>query len=385
MVQRRDIPILRRVRWAVAQATQRPNILRLLRLQQKQPRYDSFFPVRDVWAAAVRLSEKPGLVNLRDAAIVLMRMVTLGRSGDLSAMLPMVFYEESRVFVRWVAKGSCCRSFVISGLPFRILGEYLVEERAQNPGPHEAMFVGLGKPTVSPEGNELQTTPLSSERLAKVSLRVMEQAGIDTKSYKSHALRGACATEALALGVNEHAVRLRGGWRGGASFDTHYGRSHQLINWSGVWAEGCVGLSATGEHVQGFNVAPAPSLSLEAPSAEDDEGSREERERGEERGLGSLGDAGADAMLDAQTLQNLIDVGAACPASGVTCPTCVGNVKWEAAWVCVGCVPGAWVHLCCLSVHVCRSAIKKFGKRNPVDSLEAAGLLTPKRRRLVKS
>jgi len=74
--------------------------------------------------------------------------------------------------------------------------------------------------------------PFGPEDIAKVALKVMSVAGVDTAGWKAHALRGAAATQFVAKGVPGVVVQARGSWASSASMATHYSQLHQLIPWA---------------------------------------------------------------------------------------------------------------------------------------------------------
>jgi integrase len=227
---RRDLPVGRRLRWALAQTQARPDVLKALKKESKEPRYDDFYSVDALWQHAVKMARSGGVLALRNASIVLLRCTTLARSGDVANMLPTLFFDGTRILVRCIAKGAVHRAFVISGVVYETVGRYLLESRGSNPLPSAAMFLRLGNTVINRYGHE-QNPEIGSERVAKICLEAMHASGIDTDYFKAHSLRGACATAAVLSGVSPHTVRLRGGWRGDASFDLHYGRAHQGVDW----------------------------------------------------------------------------------------------------------------------------------------------------------
>jgi hypothetical protein len=92
------------------------------------------------------------------------------------------------------------------------------------PGARGAPAAGL--PPRSPR------RPLGRERIAKLTMELMDASGINVCAFKAHALRGATATHLLSAGADPTCVRHRGGWMvSGDAFGVHYGRSHQAIVW----------------------------------------------------------------------------------------------------------------------------------------------------------
>jgi len=66
--------------------------------------------------------------------------------------------------------------------------------------------------------------PLVPDYNAKVALKAMAEAGIDTAEWKAHSLRGAADTHFMTKGVPGAIVQARGGWISAATMLTHYAR-----------------------------------------------------------------------------------------------------------------------------------------------------------------
>ena len=70
--------------------------------------------------------------------------------------------------------------------------------------------------------------PIGSPRIAKHSLAVMTEAGIDTTKFKAHSVRGASAQEDLGQGATPDVVMQRGRWRSYTVFSRFYSRYAQF-------------------------------------------------------------------------------------------------------------------------------------------------------------
>jgi len=64
--------------------------------------------------------------------------------------------------------------------------------------------------------------PLGPEYIAKVSLKAMAEAGIDTAEWKAHSLRGAAATHFMEMVVPGAVLQAKGGWASAAGMATNY-------------------------------------------------------------------------------------------------------------------------------------------------------------------
>ena len=105
---------------------------------------------------------------------------------------------------------------------------------------------------------------MGAQRIAKRTLEVMGRAGIDTKIFKAHSLRGATATAMIEKRVPKDHVQARGGWRSSATLDEYYARLHQGVPWEVV---------LLGENGKGGMSNSAPPVST-TPQTGDDEGNR---------------------------------------------------------------------------------------------------------------
>ena len=67
----------------------------------------------------------------------------------------------------------------------------------------------------------------SADTIAKDTLMVMADAGIDTDTFHAHSLRGSTATKHLDDGAEERDVMAKGGWVSNSVFRTFYLRTRQ--------------------------------------------------------------------------------------------------------------------------------------------------------------
>jgi site-specific recombinase XerD len=70
-------------------------------------------------------------------------------------------------------------------------------------------------------------TPVSSQRLAKWIVNVLQRAGIDTSIFKAHSVRSASATQLINQGVTVDQVMRQAHWRSRSVFTKFYDRSQR--------------------------------------------------------------------------------------------------------------------------------------------------------------
>jgi integrase len=197
--------------------------------QHKRARYDLFFdlqPFLDHLDKVQPTTEE----QLRDYALVLLRVSTLARSFDLSNLLPHLYVPQNQLInnnhlpnfclIKSLTKGDIYRTWSITGRALGAITQYVALVEGT---PCAYMFRHIGK----------HWLPLSSERISKITLNMMEKGGLNTDTFKAHALRGACATHLLSRGADPTLVRQRGGWSTNASFEANYCRLHQHLDWEG--------------------------------------------------------------------------------------------------------------------------------------------------------
>jgi integrase len=243
LLRARDTPLSVRLRLAAAKL---PAAVPGLKKQRAQPKYDCFYEVAPLWDAAVRLTASDSLNAVRTGTIVMLKLTTFMRSADVANCLPSLFCHMGDIFIRTVAKGDIGRSFTVKGAVLEGLVRWcLLTKTAAT----LTLFTHLPDARLS----------LGSERIAKISLALMGECGVQTSLFKAHSLRGAAATAALLRGTDATFVRERGGWADGPTFQRHYGRAHQHMD----WAPSCAALRGTdvGTHVVFSNlVSPEPPL-----------------------------------------------------------------------------------------------------------------------------
>ena len=158
---------------------------------------------------------------LRDKLLVAIRCTTLARSVDVARMLPHVFVDGTRRYVRYLDKQGRNRLVTVSGRTLALLLSYLL------------LLCDLPQLFLFRHSTDPGKC-LGSEWLAKLVLIVMDGLGIDIHQYKSHSIRGASATLMLREGASPDLTRQRGGWATPQSFEKHYNRLHQTIDWESI-------------------------------------------------------------------------------------------------------------------------------------------------------
>jgi hypothetical protein len=165
---------------------------------------------------------------LRNKCIILLRLCLLARSSDLArALAPPVPGDDTLVHISFESTKETRAAVITQPLPVRTavdpdicpvraLRDWL--SRSETWRTHTSsrfLFLRLDPPH----------EPLTSQRIAKVTLDIMASAGIDTKKFKAASTRSAAATKALDSGVDVDSVMKLGRWSSRTVFDTFYNRS----------------------------------------------------------------------------------------------------------------------------------------------------------------
>ena len=93
----------------------------------------------------------------------------------------------------------------------------------------DCVFITNNRQITTARG-KFHRTISSADTIANDTLRIMSEAGIDTETFQSHALRGAVASKHLEKDADELDVMARGGWSSNSVFRTFYARTrHKRI------------------------------------------------------------------------------------------------------------------------------------------------------------
>jgi len=180
--------------------------------QVKAPRsrakYDDFYDASPVLDKAVSGEPHSMPVELlQNKCIVIFRNILISRSADLATLQPYLFTSQNRFYVRFLDKVGKWRNHFVTGRLLRLLSEYLKRVCS-----HPCFFAFRQAKNAR--------APLGPEYIAKVALKAMADAGIDTAEWKAHSLRGAAATLFMAEGVPGAVVQARGGWTSATTLAT---------------------------------------------------------------------------------------------------------------------------------------------------------------------
>ena len=99
------------------------------------------------------------------------------------------------------------------------------EAEAREANSNSCLFVSNDLQTDS-EG-KIHRRITSADTIAKDTLMVMADAGINTDTFQAHSLRGSTATKHLDDGAEERDVMAKGGWVSNSVFRTFYLRTRQ--------------------------------------------------------------------------------------------------------------------------------------------------------------
>ena len=196
-------------------------------------KYDLFYDVALLvaWCAEGGPPSSMGVPELRRKLLVSLRVHTLARSSDLAQCVPALWEHQGRFYLRFLDKNFRNRLLVISGRTLTLFLNYL---KYVCTAPSPFLFRHLTNPAKA----------LGADALSRMVLQVMTEVGIDTHVFKAHSLRGAGATAFMARGVSQALTRQRGGWGPSQSFEQHYCRLHQQVDWEGVLTQALRGPQA---------------------------------------------------------------------------------------------------------------------------------------------
>ena len=219
-----DIPTKLRIQWleAMRNGDNNPatrlltnNTIKRLQRVARQPKHQVFFHLDPL----IKHVFHPHITMLPLHQLILqLKLTTLMRSIDLSRTVWALFHMDGRFFIKSTDKGGQPTTHTVSQPVLENLISYLYQHK-QCPGPYLLRHI---------------KTPhlcLSSQRIAKITLLEMEQAGVNSSHFKSHSLRGATATHFLKMGVPHHLVQARGHWASPQTMDKFYARLHQDQDW----------------------------------------------------------------------------------------------------------------------------------------------------------
>ena len=195
-----------------------------------QPRYDSFWSVEVVLSWLIQQGRNEGLsLKLLSLKLAILLLLVSSQRGQtiLNLMVDRMRVEEQAI----VFKMKTLLKHNQLGQPLdsirfyafrkqkelcvvRTIKDYLKRTAAVRRGQPQLLLSYIG-----PHG------PISRATLARWTLTVLEEAGVDTNRYKGHSTRGASASRAQAMGASLNAIMRNASWRDAKSFAVHYHKS----------------------------------------------------------------------------------------------------------------------------------------------------------------
>jgi len=194
------------------------------------PKYDDTWDITLIfkWAARLGENERMALDKLRDKVVVLIRCDTFARGSDVAKLFRSeVKWAKDEVKVRfyrpkewrpqsnrglgefspWITVRKVDRPNICA---YRALQVWL--ERTKRKDPKGGVICGLGK------GGSV-----GAETIARISHRVMEEAGVPPK-FRSQSIRGAASSAASDYGAPIGMVLNQGRWSAATTWKKHYYR-----------------------------------------------------------------------------------------------------------------------------------------------------------------
>ena len=149
-------------------APEDPDAARLRKRSRGGAIYDDFFELQPLVDYMLDGASKDmsGVV-LRDKLLVAIRCTTLARSADVAKMLPMLYHDGTRRYLRFLDKQNRNRLLAINGRTYHLFVNYFTHIST-----HPQLFLFR----LSSNSGRC----LGSERLAKLMLKTMAAVGIDT-------------------------------------------------------------------------------------------------------------------------------------------------------------------------------------------------------------
>lgn len=193
-----------------------------------KPRYSRFWDVSLVFSLFKRWESNRNL-SLKDlgSKVAVLLLLTTGRRGQTIVALNIdsmelegdQFIFELKTLTKSNHTGDPLSTVTITSFPetrkicvVRALKEYL--RRTSDIRKSKQLLVSY----VKPHGG------ISRDTLARWTVRVLQQAGVDTTRFGSHSTRGAMASNARMLGVSVKAILQHAGWKTETSFARHYNK-----------------------------------------------------------------------------------------------------------------------------------------------------------------
>jgi len=211
----------------------------------KLPVYKPWFSLASLFGSLAGLATNTKsckLDELRDKAIILMRLDTFCRAADLASVdwpdiqddsLTFYFYDtktkrssRQTTIHAYKPNPAICTVSVVRAYCSRT-AQYQRDTRPRNINGTikqcRPLFVTSHKNATKDGGSKTHYTALSSQRIAKVTKERMHAAGVPSE-FTGHNTRGAAASKAFNLGLPLVEVLRRGGWKSEDTFMNSYFR-----------------------------------------------------------------------------------------------------------------------------------------------------------------
>lgn len=192
-----------------------------------QPRYANFWSIDVVllWVESLGSNTKLSLKLLSYKLVILLLLVTsqrgqtiLNLSIDRMSCTKQAITFRMKKLLKHNQLGQPLSSITLYAYPknkklcvVRTLSRYIERTEAIRKGENQLLLSYIAP-----------FRSISRATLARWTIEVLSQAGIDTAQYKAHSTRGAAATAAKEMGANLNAIMRNASWRHAKSFAIHY-------------------------------------------------------------------------------------------------------------------------------------------------------------------
>ncbi len=220
------------------------------------PHVASWWSISKLFAHLATMALDPvtcPLQELRDKAIVLLKLDSMARSEDIAnldefengaayASIVITFHESKHQRTRhemhirgFAPDARICTVTTLRAYFQRTLLDYIPARMRKVDGREVKKYPLFRTTTPATKGSKLLKA-LTSQRISNITRAVMTAAGIHER-YKAHTTRGAAASKCFNLGVPLRDVLARGRWLKEKTFFDSYLKGCRYLNVNPAWAQ----------------------------------------------------------------------------------------------------------------------------------------------------
>jgi len=190
----------------------------------KNPKYEIFFSVPELLNQLRKASRPANEIELRDRAIILLRVLCMFRGIDLAKAHRPLKLKQGVYFLYMKRKGRTNWAwFPVPQLKPEVLDPVASVQAYIQATPNRGPELFWAAPPHQPK-------PLKSDTINGITKRLLNKYGLS--EYAAHSTRGACATSLLQQGVPPHIVQALGDWKSESCFNQFYNRVSATQAWA---------------------------------------------------------------------------------------------------------------------------------------------------------